>query len=163
MILTSSAATIVTVSGLAAAKQYLSAPAYQSLAAATAAGTVKGRSYSQAFNNITDQETQSGYFYYDGSHAWVTQSYRGTQGNHQCNVSWAVGYYVTNTGCTDTGSTSQRNLTMSWLIQVGIKGSPISWGESHTMHVNSAGSIWQQPLSERGKMPCSPIQLHRYI
>ncbi|WP_144267618.1 hypothetical protein [Leifsonia xyli] len=141
--LTSSAAKAITAFGLAAAKQSLSASAYQSLAVAAAAGTVRGRSYSQAFNNITDQETQAGYFYYDGSHAWVTQSYRGTPGNHQCNVSWAVGYYVTNTGCSDTGSTSKRNLTMSWLIQVGIKGSPISWSESHTMYVNSTGSIWQ--------------------
>ena len=81
--LTTSAAKPITSAQLAQAKQSLSTPAYQSLAVAAAAGAVQGKGYAQVFDNITDRETQSGYMYWDGARVWVTQSYRGYQGNHQ--------------------------------------------------------------------------------
>ena len=139
--LTTTAARAITTDQLAGAKQSLSSPDYQSLVAATAAGTVKGKGYAQVFNNLTDRETQSGYMYWDGARVWVTQSYRGYQGNHQCLVSYAIGYTVENKACSDTGSTTRRTLTAQWLLTV--VATPISWTEVRTMYATSSGAISQ--------------------
>jgi hypothetical protein len=138
--LDTSAAQPVTLADVKAAKPYLSSTDYQSLVVAAAAGSVHGKHFSQFQNNITDSETQDGTFYYDGSHAWVTHTYRGYNGYHTCQVDYEVGYDVTNVACTDSGSPSQRTLTMTW------KFSPLgvgSWSETHKMYVNAAGSMWQ--------------------
>jgi len=134
-------ATTLSNSDLAAAKESLSANDFLALSRAVAAGTVHSKPYSQTISQITDQETQSGTFYYDGDRAWVTVTYRGYSGTHSCKVDYAVGYNVSNTACSDSGSTSSRKLQMNWDVSVGIKGSPIAWSESYTMHVNSAGTI----------------------
>ena len=133
--------TPVTASALNAAKPALSKSQFASLSAAAAAGAVRSKPYSQSIKQVTDQETQRGTFYYDGSHAWVTVTYRGFNGTHSCNVDYAIGYSITNTSCSDSGSTSSRKLQMNWDVAVAVKGSPLAWSESYTMHVSSAGTI----------------------
>lgn len=133
----------VSMSDLAPAKSSLGGDEYTSLITSAAAGTLKRKTYSQQMNNITDSETQYGTFYYDGSHAWVTSTYRGYKGSHFCKVDWAGAYAVTSRGCSESGSTSQRNLTAHWNFALGVAGSPVSWDELYTLHVNSAGRIWQ--------------------
>lgn len=133
----------MTKNDLAAAKGSLSPEDYAELSAAVNAGTVHAKNYLQSFNNGTDGETQSGTFYYDGSHAWVDTPYRGINGTHDCHRDWAVGYSVELQSCTDTGSSTQRNLSMRWKFTPFVSAFPISWTESHTLHVNSSGTIWQ--------------------
>jgi hypothetical protein len=142
-VLSASTPSEVTVAEVLAQKSEFSSADYASLVTAAKAGAVKSRSYSQTFNNLTDQETQYGKFYYDGSRAWVGSTYRGLKGTHICKVDWAVGYAVSLRSCSESGSTSQRNLVAHWNVAIGIKGSPVSWDEVYTMHVNAAGSIWQ--------------------
>ncbi|MBN9154876.1 MAG: hypothetical protein J0J05_12915 [Microbacterium sp.] len=143
VVLSASRPTKVTVEQIQARKSDFASADYASIVVAAAAGAVKSKNYSQTFNNLTDQETQYGKFYYDGSRAWVTSTYRGLKGTHICKVDWAVGYAVSLRSCSESGSTSQRNLSAQWNVAVGIKGSPVSWDEVYTMHVNAAGSIWQ--------------------
>lgn len=133
----------ITASDIAQAKQTLAPEQYQDLVSAVTAGTVRKKAYSQSENNITDGETQYGNFYYDGSRAWVTSAYRGFTGTHICKIDWAVGYAVSNTGCFEGGTNSRRDLYAKWYFGVGVKGSPIAWEETYSMHVNAAGSIWQ--------------------
>lgn len=128
---------------LAEAKQSLSATQFAQLKAAAAAGSVKKKNYSQGFNNITDKQSQSGVYYYDGSRAWVTAKYRGYQGTHNCVVNWAVGYVVEEKACSESGSNSQRDLYVRWHISAIPSGGFVNWDESHTMHVNATGRIWQ--------------------
>lgn len=133
----------VTAADLAEAEQSLSATQFTQLKAAAAAGSVKKKNYSQGFNNITDKQSQSGTFYYDGSRAWVTSKYRGYQGTHNCVVNWAVGYVVEEKACSESGSNSQRDLYVRWHISAIPSGGFVNWDESHTMHVNATGRIWQ--------------------
>ncbi len=141
--LTTSAPQTATVADIQVARTVLSPNDYQSLVVAAAAGTVHSKHFSQFQNNGTDSQPQFGTFYYDGSRAWLTQTYRGYNGYHTCQVDYSVGYDITNTACTDSGSPSQRMLTMTWLFKpLGI-GGVLSWSETHKMYVNSAGSMWQ--------------------
>lgn len=133
----------VTAADLAQARQGLSRASFSQLEVAAAAGTVKKKSYSQSFNNITDKQSQSGVFYYDGSRAWVTAKYRGYQGTHNCSVNWAVGYVVEQKACSESGSNAQRDLYVRWHFSAIPSGGLVNWDESHTIHVNSAGRIWQ--------------------
>lgn len=141
--LSSSNPVSVTVADVAEASQSLTTAQYQTLVAAAAAGKVKSKQYSQAEYQVTDSETQYGVFYYDGSHAWVTHTYRGYQGTHICRVDYATVYAVSNTGCSESGSTSQRDLQVKWQFNLVAKIVPISWEETYTIHVNSSGNIWQ--------------------
>lgn len=133
----------VTADDLAQAKRALSSAKFAQLQAAAAAGTVKKKNYSQGFNNITDKQSQSGTFYYDGSRAWVTAKYRGYQGTHHCEVNWAVGYVVEEKACSESGTNAQRDLYVKWHISAIPSGGFVNWDESHTMHVNKTGRIWQ--------------------
>lgn len=127
---------------IASARSSLSPADFASLSAAAAAGTVRSVPFQQGRNNGTDQEQQYGRVYYDGSRVWIS-SYRGYTGAHVCKVDWAVGYAVTNTGCGDYGSGSQRSIYQKWMFAVGVKGSPISWEETSTINVNASGRFWQ--------------------
>ena len=134
---------VVTADDLAQAKQTLSSAKFAQLQAAAAAGTVKKKNYSQGFNNLTDKQSQSGTFYYDGSRAWVTAKYRGYQGTHHCEVNWAVGYIVEEKACSESGTNAQRDLYVKWHISAIPSAGFVNWDESHTMHVNKTGRIWQ--------------------
>lgn len=138
--LTASAPRTVGVAEVQAVKASLNPEAYRTLLVAAVAGTVRSKAYSQSQNNITDQETQSGTFYYDGARVWVTTAYRGYTGTHRCVVNWAVGYGVSLEACNEGGTTTQRNLYQSWAFTPLNVG---TWTETYTMHVNSSGSIWQ--------------------
>jgi hypothetical protein len=133
----------VTAADLAQARQTLSSTKFAQLQTAAAAGTVKKKNYSQGFNNITDKQSQSGTFYYDGSRAWVTQTYRGHQGTHHCEVNWSVGYVVEEKACSESGTNAQRDLYVKWHFSAIPSGGLVNWDESHTMHVNKTGRIWQ--------------------
>lgn len=132
--------TLATAQGL---KSSMSASDYASLLAAVATTTVRSKPYSQTMNNVTDQERQYGTFYYNGSRAWVTVTYSGRTGTHFRKVDWAVGYAVSLVGCTESGTTSQRNLYAHWKFSLVANESPIAWDEIYTLHVNASGSIWQ--------------------
>jgi hypothetical protein len=120
----------------------LSASDYDSLSKAAAAGTVRSRFYLQQVNHITDSETQSGTFYYDGVRAWVTNTYRGVTGSHLCMIDWAVGFGVSPQNCYESGSTSVRILSQQWLMSPFLNGFPISWSETYTLRVNAVGQVW---------------------
>lgn len=115
---------------------------FASLSKAVAAGAVKSRYYSQQMNHITDSETQSGTFYYDGSRAWVTSSYRGFTGSHRCMIDWAVGFGVSPQNCYESGSSSERVLSQQWLMRPFLSGFPVSWSETYTLRVNAVGQVW---------------------
>lgn len=134
---------VVTTADLAQAKQSMSSTEFTQLKAAAAAGSVKKKNYSQGFNNITDKQSQSGIFYYDGSRAWVTATYRGHQGTHNCNVNWSVGYVVEEKACSESGTNAQRDLYVKWHFSAIPSGGLVNWDEAHTMHVNKTGRIWQ--------------------
>ena len=134
-------ATVVTAAALKGAVSRLSTDEYSALSKALSAGTVKSKTYSLTMHQLTDQETQKGTFFYDGTQAWVTASHRGFSGLHTCSVDYAGIYSVTNTGCSDTGSLTSRKLQMNWNVSVAFKGGPVSWGESFTMHVSASGAI----------------------
>jgi hypothetical protein len=140
--LKASAPRSVSLQDIAKVKGRMSATDYQTLTAATMAGTVRSKSYSQSKNNITDGESQFGTFYYDGARVWVTQSYRGIRGTHHCKVDWAVGYVVDLKECSESGSLSQRNLWAKWHFSVIPSGGLANWDEYYFLHVNSAGRIW---------------------
>lgn len=140
--LTVSAPMRVSATDLESAETTMSSTDYTALVAASAAGTVKKKSYSQSINNITDGETQYGIFYYDGSRVWVTQTYRGAKGSHICKVDWAVGYVVDLKSCNEDGTTSQRNLRAKWHFSVIPAGGAVNWDEVYTTHVNAAGKAW---------------------
>ncbi|MEY3846278.1 MAG: hypothetical protein RJA66_545 [Actinomycetota bacterium] len=132
----------ITLADIQTAKSGLSVTEFASLAQAVTAGTVKSRYYSQQMNHITDSETQSGTFYYDGVRAWVTSSYRGFSGSHRCMIDWAVGFGVSPQNCYESGSTSERVLYQQWLMTPFLHGFPVSWSETYTLRVNAAGQVW---------------------
>lgn len=142
-VLSTSAPAAVDPKDVMADRQNLSAADYQSLLSAAIAGRVKSKQYSQSFNNIVDSVSQSGKFYYDGSRAWVTQSYRGYMGYHSCKTDWAVGYVVELKKCDESGSLSQRDLRAIWHFSVIPSGGRVNWDEEKHLYVNSAGAIWQ--------------------
>ncbi len=133
----------VTPTDLVRARNTMSAGAYSKLATSAAAGAAWSMNYSQSMNNGTDGETQYGTFYYDYSRAWVTVTYLGYTGTHFCKVDWAVGYAVNLVGCTESGTTAQRDLHAQWHFSVFFNGFPVSWDEVYTLHVDSWGTIWQ--------------------
>jgi hypothetical protein len=132
----------ITLADIQAGKAGLSVNEFTSLAQAVTAGNVKSRYYSQQMNHITDSETQSGTFYYDGVRAWVTSSYRGFSGSHRCMIDWAVGFGVSPQNCYESGSTSERVLYQQWLMTPFLLGFPVSWSETYTLRVNAAGQVW---------------------
>lgn len=127
---------------LLTARSTLSAQDFSALATAAAAGAVRTAPFQQGKNKVTDQEQQYGSVFYDGTRVWIS-TYRGDTGAHICKVDWSVGYSVTNTGCGDYGSSSQRGIYQKWMFAVGVKGSPVSWEETSTIYVNASGRFWQ--------------------
>jgi hypothetical protein len=139
---TYSDARTITLQDIQNAKASLSTSDFDSLTKAVAAGTVKSRFYLQQMIHITDSETQSGIFYFDGARAWVTTTYRGSTGSHLCVIDWAVGFGVTAQNCYESGSASERVLSQQWLMSLFLNGFPVAWSETYTMHVNAAGQAW---------------------
>lgn len=132
----------LTLSDIMSVKDSLSDSDFDSLSRAVTAGTVKSRAYLQQMNHITDSETQSGTFYYDGARAWVISSYRGSTGSHRCMIDWAVGFSVAPQNCYETGTLNERGLSQQWLMTPLLNGFPVSWSETYTMHVNATGQVW---------------------
>lgn len=143
LVLRASAARPVTPKDLVGAKASMRSSDYATLLQAMATSSVKAKSYSQTISQITDEERQYGTFFYNGSRAWVTNAYLGFDGTHFCVVNYEFGMGVTNQACTDSGSTTQRNLTMIWKMSLIVSNGPISWSERYDLHVNKSGSIWQ--------------------
>ena len=132
-------ATLAEVNGL---KDVLATSDFNSLTKAVALGTVRSRTYLQQINNITDSETQTGTFYYDGVRAWVTQPYRGFVGTHRCQIDWAVGFSVSPQNCYESGSSSVRILSQQWLMTPFFAGVPVSWSQTYSLRVDSLGQVW---------------------
>lgn len=133
----------VTVDDVASAKDALSTQEYRSLMRAAESGEVRSKDYAQSVNNVVNGVTQYGTFYYDGGRAWVAESYRGYQGSHTCQTQWAVGYVVELKKCVDYGSPDERVVQGVWHFSVIPSGGLVNWDETHELHVNATGSIWQ--------------------
>ena len=115
-----------------------------SLVSAAAAGIVYGRPFSQTIAQITDQETQNGYLYYDGSYSWVKSYYRGYRGSHSCWVNYAVGYSIEMTQCDDWGVRSSTNAAhMGMTVHLLGTAFPVSWHEDYYVYISRTGSYWQ--------------------
>jgi hypothetical protein len=135
-------ADIADIADISTARLKISKSDFAHLRAAAVLGTLRSRTYSQQRNNITDSETQSGTFYYDGTRAWVATSYRGVSGSHRCSLDWAAGYSVALQGCFDTGSTSQRTIAQQWLFTPFVNGFPLTWSETYSIKVDALGQVW---------------------
>ncbi len=120
----------------------MSATEFSSLQLAAAAGTVKSKSYKQNYDNVIVAWEQSGKFYYDGSRAWVTSSYRGYTGYHTCKVNRSIGYVIDVKKCDESGSTSQRNLRAIFHSSAIPSGGLVNWSTEMHFFVNSKGSTW---------------------
>lgn len=142
-VLSVSAPQPVTTADAEAEKSSLSPQGFSTLMDAVADGGVQKSEYSQQMNNITDAETQHGTFYYDGNKVWVTDDYNGFKSTHICAVNWNVGYSVDIVDCGDSGSQTQRDVNATWAFGIGIKGSPVGWNETYTIHVGNDGHVWQ--------------------
>lgn len=73
------------------------------MAVAAAGGTIYSKKWSQDYVHPIPgpwQETHSGKYYYDGAKAWISPSYRGYQGNHNCDLGYSVGVDIKITDCT---------------------------------------------------------------
>lgn len=132
----------MTIADIASVSTKLSSADRASLTAAVISGTVKSRGYLQQVNNLTDSETQTGTFYYDGSRVWVTSTYRGLAGSHRCTVDWSVGYSVALQGCYESGSTSAITLAQQWLFTPFVNGFPVSWSQTYSIRVNATGQVY---------------------
>lgn len=121
----------------------MSPEAFADISASAFATLVTRRTFSQTFSDIVDQQTHSGVFYADGHRAWVTEDFRGRQGSHHCSADYALGCAVEEKDRSESGSLSQRDLYMRWHISVIASGGQVNWDESHTVHLNAAGRIWQ--------------------
>ena len=143
---TVSASKPVLSSELGGLKSTLSLGDYKALALAVSLGTVRSRNYYQQVVNLSNVESQSGTFYYDGSRVWVAEFYRGFTGSHRCQVERAAFYSVSPQNCYESGSTSNKTLSQQWLFTLGINAGavslPISWSETYSLHVDSYGQTW---------------------
>lgn len=121
----------------------MSPEVFADISASAFATFVTRRTFSQTFSNIVDQQTQSGVFYTDGHRAWVTENFRGRQGTHHCSADYALGHAIEEKDCSESGTLSRRDLYMRWHISVIASAGQVNGDESHTLHVNAAGRIWQ--------------------
>lgn len=116
----------------------------ESLKVALSAGTVRSTYFRQTVYQGTDQENQSGRFYWDGSYSWLQVSYRGYSGWHDCWVSYAIGYSVDVTACNSGGRRSGTNYAHMRLKVTPLnKLIPISWNEDYHAYFNRSGNWWQ--------------------
>jgi hypothetical protein len=76
-------------------------------------------------------EISRGKFYYDGSKAWSTKSYRGYAGYHECQApgSWGITVDVSVESCTTSYSTSGASVTdrEKYKVSAIANGFPIFW------------------------------------
>jgi hypothetical protein len=108
------------------------------LVAAASAGAVQSKHYSQALTGVAWTTTQSGTFYYDGSRAWISSTYAGRTGTHNCEVNYNVGFDLALQGCTEWGDTTYRGVKQSW--NVSPVKAPLGWTASSTLYVHNNGS-----------------------
>jgi hypothetical protein len=110
------------------------------LAAAAASGNLYSRTFSESMRGAYYYnwvERHSGKVYWDGSHVWVTSSYRGAAGYHNCDQGSGIGYSIVVTNCADYNGVS-TNYDQEWdyfQVHVVFKAVPIY--RSYNMHVNA--------------------------
>ncbi len=79
--------------------------------------SVSSNHWSQFTTGGTYTNTQNGTFYYNGSRVWVTQTYLGYTGSHQCFNNYAIPPSgISNISKSDTGSTSVRDMYCGWNV-----------------------------------------------
>ncbi len=118
----------------------LSADQKSSLLVAGAAATIHSAHYSQATFGAAYTQTQDGTFYYDGTRVWVTVTTSGLKGTHYCVTNYAVGVSITNESCSESGSSSVRNMYDQWRVSWVVNGSPLSYDVSMTWHLHANGT-----------------------
>lgn len=79
------------------------------------AGTVRTRTWAQHTTSGFYVMRQNGRVYYDGVRVWVTQSYRGATGFHNCGIDFlSPGWQINTIRRSDTGTNSVRYLNCRW-------------------------------------------------
>lgn len=116
----------------------LSSAEKSSMLAASATSAITGKHWSQFTTGAAYTRTQNGTFYYNGSRVWVTVTYSGYTGSHSCFTNYSVGFNLTGGSCSESGSTTQRNLYSDW--DVNPNGTPIHYNVSMTANVFSNGT-----------------------
>lgn len=140
--LETSAPEVVSVASLQSARGSMSTADFNSLVAAAAAGTVQTKTFTRTYDNVVVAWRQTGRFYYDGTRAWVTASYRGYQGYQTCKVDRTIGYAISIKKCDESGSTSTRNLRAIFTSNLIADKVPIGWDTEWHTYVNSTGKVW---------------------
>lgn len=110
-----------------------------SLAAAIRAGSVESRAYSQSLTGLAWTATQDGIFYFNGDRAWVSDTYLGYTGTHNCAVNYSVGFSVSLQSCGESGDYTTRALNQSYYVQP--LNAPIGWSAGSTTHVYANGGV----------------------
>lgn len=122
-----------------AASPELTAAQKTQMARAAAAGAITGQHWSQFTTGAAYTRTQNGTFYYDGTYAWVTQPQNGFVGSQQCFTSYSVGFNLTGTSCSDSGTPTERYLYSGW--DVNPNGTSIVYNVSMQATVYANGNI----------------------
>lgn len=106
-----------------------------------AAAGVTGKHWTQFTFGYEYTTTQDGTFYYNGSRAWVKQTYAGYTGTQYCRANYQIGVVIKKGACSDTGGTASRNLYYGWQVTVTVNGVPIGYDYSMSATVKSNGTI----------------------
>lgn len=109
------------------------------LVVAAAAGAIIGKHWSQYTTGVAYTRTHNGTFYYNGSRVWVTTTYLGYKGSHNCFTNYSVGFNITGGSCNESGSTTSRALYSNW--DVNPNGTFIHYNVSMTATVKYNGTI----------------------
>lgn len=107
------------------------------LTAELARRAIYSNHYSQFTTGGAYTVTQNGTFYYNGTRVWVTVTYSGYTGSHSCFINYAVGVTISNIVCSESGTTSRRDMYMGWTVTIG----GIQYGYSMTAKLYPDGTI----------------------
>ena len=110
-----------------------------SMLAASATAAITGKHWSQFTTGGAYTRTQNGTFYYNGSRVWVTVSYSGYTGSHNCFTNVSIGFNLTGGSCNESGSTTSRSMYSDWTVNPN--GTFIEYGVSMTAILDSGGGI----------------------
>lgn len=101
------------------------------------AGTVRTRTWAQHTTSGAYVMRQNGRFYYDGARVWVTQSYRGARGFHDCGIDFLLpGWQIHTITRSDTGSNTVRYLNCRWNVVEWPIPITRSWDMTATLRPN---------------------------
>lgn len=123
------------------ADKSLTASARAELVNASAASTIKSRTWSQFTTGGGYTVTHGGKFYYNGTRVWATVTYSGYKGSHNCVTNYAVVVNISQRSCNESGSTTSRAMYNSWTVAWLVEGSAVSYDVSMTATLTKSGGV----------------------